>query len=223
MLQRRAFFSFLLLAPLTGCAAAAGAAGYAVYGATMAFSGYQIYSISSGGEAAFDVEKSDPRPAALSDIRAARTLTIYPHQDGNDGARVDAMRLNTNLSVVSSTDTIPWVQGTGNATLSSIPTTEKYQTAQRLGAGHDADLVLMVELEGEEADMSIFVGNIAVIYHIRTIVNGGDGDVLWTEKHKLRVRSGATPPGRAELIKVVYLGVADRLMELRTGAKRSVG
>ncbi|MEM9784669.1 MAG: hypothetical protein AAF899_19635 [Pseudomonadota bacterium] len=196
---------------LSGCVAAALVAGTAVTGGT-------LYSISGGGEASYEVAAVQPAPAAAARIGSARSVALYPSMDGTDGQTISTARARTDLEVVSATKTVAWVRDS-NADFAVMTSDEKATHVGRLAAGVGADLGIFAELTGQQSDPSLFVGNSEIIYDLRvTMVAAGDGDVLWSEPGRLRIRMGAAVPGAAEITRVRDEAIADRVMQIRREA-----
>lgn len=199
------------LSALSGCVApVAVVAGAAVTGGT-------LYSISGGGEASYDVVAVQPTPAALSRIQTAERIALYPSIDGTDGQTIETARENTDLSVVSATATVDWVKRRGGD-FSVMTTAEKAREVGRMAQDVGANIGLFVELEGQQSDTSLFVGNSEIIYLLRVnLVAAGDGEVLWSEPGRLRIRVGGAVPGAAEITRVRDEAIADRVMQIRGG------
>jgi len=213
-------FVFIGFIPFTlnGCVAAAPAIMIAATAATTAITGYQIYSITGGGEASFSIERADPSPKSLDIIRQSKSMVIYPFQDGSDGQSIDIFREKTDLKIVSSTKTIQWIKEHENPGLQSMPTEEKSRIGTQLARAHNAHLALLIENTDQIVNSSYFPGNTTVTTkYVATLIRARTGEVLWTENHELVVREGGAPPGQNELNRVIYDGISTRIMEIRSG------
>ncbi|MCC7312620.1 MAG: hypothetical protein IT510_15395 [Sulfuritalea sp.] len=119
------------------------AAMYALSAAGTGYFGYTMYKLHSGATASFQVERSDPAPAALTTIRNAKRLAIYPSGGQSDGDDIDIFRASTDMEVVSSSQTIAWVEKNRVPKLSTLPSTERLAVASRIARDNRADLAIM--------------------------------------------------------------------------------
>lgn len=212
----------LSLLPMCGSIWGCMAAPVAFSAMTFGYGGYSTYQMAYGGEASFEITPSNPSPAALDEIRRSKSIVFPP--DINAGRTVDIVRERTDLSVVSSTKTVPWMKEHGIEDFSRLPRNERRDALKRLARAHHADLGLMVEANGSpKASGAVVLYNYTTTSKFTTtLISGKTGNVLWTEEHQLRVTEGPRSPRQSELREVIAKGVADRLMEIRTGHKQTV-
>lgn len=209
---------------LSGCLSGAIAASHLFVGATYGWGGYTIYKMNSGATASFEIERNDPNEKALSQIRQAKRVAIYPIEESGfinpQGEIIGIFRKKTDLTVVSSTETIRWVKGRKDAVaISEMPMDERYGVVSLLGEDTKADMVLYVSVSGPETDMTPLMASRTITTPLKTyLVDVQSGEVLWSESQKIVIGGGlSSMPSSDELSAVMIAGIADRIMELRTG------
>lgn len=199
----------LALVSCGGVGIAAGAAQWG-YGTALAVD-------SGSGDMTVEYDESNPTFESLAQLKAARTLAVYPGISSEQGRTVDIFREKTDLMVVSSAETMAWVRKQAIQEVSFYPQGERRSVLARFARENNADIVLFVEsLGGTKHTGSAYTFNDAREATYQTTVLDNKGNILWFEQHTLKVHGKLTPSPAAQAAGLTGV-IADRLMQLRMG------
>ena len=209
---------------LSGCSAAGSILGMQLLSAASTGSFvYSQYKLASGATVSYRVDENPPASTALMTIRHSRRVVLFP-TGLSDGRRVDVFRQKTDLDVVSSAQTTSWMRQNGFQNTDALPRTERHTIAAWLARSYNADLTVLVEMQGAKTDISAMFGEVETTLPLQvTLIDALTGRALWTERHELVIEGTNEFPPQEELDSAAASGLADRIMELRRGRTRATG
>lgn len=217
--MKRLLISLAIL-PLAGCVAAP----LVLAGASLAYTGYGLYSIGHVSNAKYDVEKSEPSAAALAEIRSAKSVAVFPTNSAIDGAVVDIFNERASVPTVSSKKTIGVIERANitETKILSYPAAERAIELKKFGAASGADIVVFATHKDTAVSMNPLLMKQRAIVDINCkVVSAKTGEVLVDEDHSVSFDPRGMPTNE-EIAQLVAMGVADRLHEFRTGEKRKL-
>jgi len=204
---------------LTGCVAAAplvmGVAG-------LAYSGYGLYSMGTISKGKYAVDKTEPTTAALSEIKSARSVAVFPTNSSIDGDVVDIFNERSDVKTISSKNTIAVIEkrGVDQSKILSYPSADRAVEIKQFGTASGADLVVFATVSDTGASINPLLYRARASVEVNCkIYSAKTGRILLDEEHKLSFDARDVPNDN-DIAKVVAMGVSDRLYELRTGEKR---
>lgn len=205
----------LLLAAvaLNGCAGIVAGAAVTGYGTAVGFKPHV-----TSAEVSFVPTEVTPSESALAQIRSARTLAVYPVFSDDKATTVDTFRLITGMDVVPWERTLDWMEAQEVQLISKLRRAERAGHMAGFVKAMNADVAIFVESTGGHRKAgSALTFDQAIETPFRATMVNRSGEVLWIEDHVLSTTVGQNAPTVNELGAVQAKGLADRLMQLRTG------
>jgi len=199
---------------LAGCAAAPIVASYALSGAVIGATAYQMHEVYRDGELSFQVANSDTKKTNYELIRKSSSLAIYPTQDSNDGKIVDIAREITSLRIASASSTKKWIKDQ-NIDLAALTREEKIEMLAKMGKSLNVDLTVLSESAGHKVDVKFFGATQADYIFDTMFVSAKTKKEVLAEQYI--VRSDGLTVNNAEIIPLLATGIAKRFNEIRKG------
>lgn len=213
--------ALLAVLSLSGCVGAALVATSVV--GPLLYSGYSIYEFENVENARYDVNRTEPAADALDQIRGARTIALFPANNAVDGLVVDTLRARSQYEIISSRETIAYVERTklSHDRILSYPQADRDTELRRFGQGVGADLVIFARIAQTETDLNLLLpGASKAVYRINfQIYSGRSGDLLLDERHNAAF-DVSDQHSFEDVARLFAYGTADRLTELKTGQTR---
>lgn len=216
-------FLLCLVIPLSGCV---GAALLATSVAPILFAGYSVYEFENIENARYDVNRVAPDPDALAEIRAAQTIAYFPSNRVGDGVAVDGLRERSTYTVISSRETLAYVEARQiwHSRVLSYPEADRADEMRLFGQAMGVDLVIFADLSPPQSNPNVFLpGRSTLSYRVAfRIYSGPTGTLLLDERH-VATFDVSDQHGPEDLARLFAYGAADRLQELTTGETRFAG
>lgn len=202
---------------LSGCVAGAAVPIMVASGALSGFAIFKSVQLSTGGEATIEMEENVPEPADQKNIRAAKSIAVWPIE-GAEGEISERISELTYLTVIPPSKVRRWIDDQGYDRDASVLTkNEKEVLSIQLGRQLGADLILLVEtgeLTKAEANVWSFDrGNFEYGFDM-TMVATQSKRAVWEESGRIVIELGGTLPGEREVNKIAQDAIAERVAQL---------
>lgn len=213
------------LLPLCGCVAAAVPLMIASTAVPLGYVGYNFYEFENVDDVKYQIESLNPPGAdALSIIRRADTLAVFPSNTAADGRVIDVYRERSGFEVISSRKTINYIERNNISVdrILAFPREDREDELEKFARAVGADIVVFGRLSGVEADANVLLpGTTSMIVKLRfQVFNGDTGSLLLTENHQMIFDIGDIA-NDDEIVEIAALGTSDRIYEFKTGIKRA--
>lgn len=212
----------ILAATALNLSACVAAAPLVFTAATTAWTGYNLYSLGTVSKAKYSVDKAELSPAALTEVKAAKSLAVFPTNSRIDGDVVDIFNERSSVPTVSSRTTIAVLESKhlDQAKILSFPAADRAVEISKFGKASGSDLVVFAVLSDTDVSMNPLIARSRASIKVNCkIYSARTGAMLLDEDHTLSF-DARDVPNDMDIAKVVSMGVADRLYEIRNGKAR---